>query len=43
MEEHICQQKMMATGIIFFIGGIWVGKFFNKNHILNKNYMGPIL
>ena len=22
MEEHICQQKMMATGIFFFIGGI---------------------
>ena len=22
MEEHICQQKMMAWGIFFFIGGI---------------------
>ena len=22
MEEHICQQKMMAIGIFFFIGGI---------------------
>lgn len=33
MEEHICQQKMMAWGIFFFIGGI-ISHFYCKPYFI---------